>query len=129
MDVQFSLRHIPALLAATTTFLGGFWPLFAPAEAMREFGLPESVASAPAAHPVMKINGARTTVLGATMFILYFRGMLAECDLLLALMGFYLGCVDSYVCWRLGAPGKAIFRLISSSALGAWGLFGLTAGK
>ncbi|KAJ2983352.1 hypothetical protein NQ176_g754 [Zarea fungicola] len=127
MSVQLSACHIPILLAATVTFLGGIWALFAPAAAMRELGLPESVAGAPSAHPVMMISGARATMLGTTMFFLYSRGMLAECDTLLALISFYLGCVDSYVCWSQGMPGKAMVRLVSSWVLGACGLFGLTA--
>ncbi|OAQ98185.1 hypothetical protein LLEC1_08153 [Akanthomyces lecanii] len=128
MSVEFSGRHMPALFAATTTSIGGFWPLFAPAGAMREFGFPEHVARSPAAQPVMAINGARTTVLGIIMLILYFRGMLEECDILLALMGGYLGLVDSCVCWRQGNPGKAVFRLMTSLGLGAWGFFGQTSG-
>lgn len=128
MSVEFSGRHMPALFAALTTSIGGFWPLFSPAGALLEFGFPARVANAPAAHPVMMVNGARTTVLGVIMFVLYFRGMLEECDILLTLMGGYLGLVDSYVCWRQGNPGKAVFRLVTSLGLGAWGFFGQTSG-
>ena len=50
-------------------------------------------------------------------------------DTFLAVTGGYAGLVDSYVVWREGSPSKAVFRLISSWAIAAWGVFGMTGGR
>ncbi|KAI0485289.1 hypothetical protein GGR56DRAFT_669771 [Xylariaceae sp. FL0804] len=129
MATQFESRHIPALFAATVMTFGGMWSYLDARTAMLEFGFPERIAATPAAAAVMHINNARTQVLGICMYTFYFRGQLAACDTMLAVMGAYAGIVDSYVVWREGNPRKAAFRLASSWLLSAVGFAGWTAGR
>ncbi|KAK6851403.1 hypothetical protein PG995_012525 [Apiospora arundinis] len=129
MFEQFELRHVPALLAATAMTFGGLWTFFDPRGAMLEFGLPDRVASTPAAASVMHLTNARTTSLGLSMYALYFSGNFAGCDIVLSVLGAYAGLVDSWVVWREGNPRKAAFRLVSSGLLSAAGLAGWTAGN
>lgn len=96
---------------------------------MLEFGLPDRIASTPAAAAVMLINNARTTSFGICMYTLYFRRELVACDTILAVLGAYAGLVDSYVVWKEGNPRKAAFRLVSSGLLSAVGFAGWTAGR
>ncbi|KAK8039524.1 hypothetical protein PG993_007935 [Apiospora rasikravindrae] len=126
MSEQFSPRHIPALIAASTMTFGGLWSYFDPRAAMLEFGLPDRIASTPGAAAVMHINNARTTVLGMCLFALYFTRQRAACDTVLAILGAYAGLVDSYVVWKEGNPRKAAFRLASSWLLAAAGFAGWT---
>ncbi|KAH8896715.1 hypothetical protein GQ53DRAFT_743328 [Thozetella sp. PMI_491] len=107
---------------------GGMWPLFDPRGAMLEFGFPARIAEAPAAGPVFAVGNVRTTVLGTLMLTYYFRGKMDVVDTILAVTGGYAGLVDSYIVWREGQTGNAIFRLISSGLLSAWGFAGWTAG-
>ncbi|KAI1483291.1 hypothetical protein K445DRAFT_318285 [Daldinia sp. EC12] len=129
MFEHFEPRHIPALFTATVMTFGGMWSIFDARAAMLEFGLPERIASAPAAAAVMHINNARTTAFGICMYTLYFRRDLAACDTILAVLGAYAGVVDSYVVWKQGNPRKAAFRFVSSGLLSAVGLAGWTAGR
>ncbi|KAH8767363.1 hypothetical protein F5883DRAFT_73387 [Diaporthe sp. PMI_573] len=129
MFEHFELRHVPTLFTATVMTLGGMWSYFDPRAAMLEFGLPDRIAATPAAAAVMHINNARTTVLGMSLYALYFRNHLATCDVILAILGAYAGLVDSYVVWKEGNPRKAAFRLGSSWLLSAVGLAGWTAGR
>ncbi|KAI0835996.1 hypothetical protein F5Y06DRAFT_274969 [Hypoxylon sp. FL0890] len=129
MFEHFEMRHIPALFSATVMTFGGMWSYFDPRAAMLEFGLPDRIASTPAAAAVMHINNARTTVLGMCMYTLYFRHEFTACDTILAVLGAYAGVVDSYVVWKEGNPRKAAFRLVSSWMLSAAGFAGWTAGR
>ncbi|KAK3377253.1 hypothetical protein B0T24DRAFT_620785 [Lasiosphaeria ovina] len=124
---HFSPRHIPALILASTTTLGGFWPMLNAHSAMLAFGFPPHLAEAPAAHPVMLQGQSRSTILGALIFTLYFRRRYAEIDTLMAIMGFWGGAVDAFVVWRHGRPEKAFFRLVTLWSFAAIGLAGLTA--
>ncbi|KAK3385914.1 hypothetical protein B0H63DRAFT_523230 [Podospora didyma] len=127
MAVQFSLRHIPALIVASTTTFGGMWTFFDAPSAMLEFGFPAHVAHAPTSTPVM-INGqARTTILGLLTFIFYFQRKFVEVDTIVAVFGAYAGAVDAWLVWKEGNAGKAVFRLVASWALAACGIAGLTA--
>lgn len=127
MSDQFNPRHVPALFTATVMTFGGLWSYWDPRAAMREFGLPDRIASAPAAAAVMHLHNARTTVLGLCLYALYFARRGAACDTVLAILGAYAGAVDSYVVWREGNPHKAAFRLASSWLLSAAGFAGWTA--
>ena len=129
MFEHFELRHIPTLFTATVMTFGGMWSYFDARAAMLEFGLPDRIASTPAASAVMKINNARTTVIGMCLYTLYFRRELAACDTILAILGAYAGLVDSYVVWKEGNPRKAMFRLVSSGLVSAVGIAGWTAGR
>jgi len=123
----FSIRHIPALFVATTCTFGGIWPLFNPKSAMLEFGFAPSVAESPAAGLAFAEGGARTTVLGMFIYILYFRGQYAEIDTLLALWGVWCGIVDSYLVYKSGSePGGALSRLVSSWIVAGLGFYGVT---
>ncbi|KAI1180007.1 hypothetical protein F4777DRAFT_574291 [Nemania sp. FL0916] len=120
-------QHIPALLVATTMTLGGVWGLLYPRDAIQEFGFPSHIANAPAAAPVFRAGNARTIVIGLLTSTFYLRGQLEAVDTVVAITGAYCGLVDSYVVWKAGNPRKALFRLVSSAALSACGLWGLTA--
>lgn len=95
---------------------------------MEEFGFPSSIASAPAAAPVMVIGQVRGTIIGLLVFLFYSRGQLELVDTVMAVTGAYAGLVDSYVVWKNGNARHALFRLISSGLISAWGYAGLTAG-
>ncbi|KAJ8133517.1 hypothetical protein O1611_g107 [Lasiodiplodia mahajangana] len=129
MFQHFHPRHIPALIAGTTMAFGGIWPMFDPYGAMRDFGFPDRIAKAPEAAPVMVTGNVRTTVLGALMLLYYSRRQYEILDTFMAFTGAYAGIVDSYVVWREGRPRQAVFRLISSGLIAAWGFLGWTAGK
>jgi len=75
---------------------------------------------------VMILSSARISVIGTIIFSLYFRGRLQEVDTVMALLGFYIGAVDAFVCYREGMPGKALFRGVSGAVIGVWGALGLT---
>lgn len=117
--------HIPPLFIATAFTLGGLLPLYAPRRAMLEYGLPERIAAAPAAHTPFAIYGSRTTILGVALWIFYLRGQLREVDTLLGLL-VGAGAVDGYLCWKEGVPGQGVFRFVSGLLVGGWGLFGLS---
>jgi hypothetical protein len=126
MLADFSLRHIPALIVASTTTFGGIWPMFNASAAMLEFGFPRTIAETPAAAPVMVNGQARTTILGLLTFIFYFQGKYAEVDTLMVVFGGYAGVVDAFLVWRHGNPGKAVFRIVASWAIAACGVARLT---
>jgi hypothetical protein len=121
----FSAWHIPPLFIATTFTLGGLLPFFNPRRAMREFGLPESLASSPAAHTPFAVYGSRMTLLGMALWTFYLRGDLRAIDTIMSLL-LVAGVADGYVCWKEGVPGQGIFRFLSSIALATWGLLGVT---
>ncbi|KAL3463910.1 hypothetical protein BJX64DRAFT_286872 [Aspergillus heterothallicus] len=123
---HFTPAHIPPLFIATTTSLGGLLPFFSPSRALLEFGLPERIASAKPAHPVMVVASARTTVLGLILWTFYEQGKLVEFDTVLAILGTYVGAVDGWVCWNEGMRGKAVLRAVSGGVIGFWGVKGLT---
>ncbi|KAK3368531.1 hypothetical protein B0H63DRAFT_488640 [Podospora didyma] len=124
---HFSPRHIPAIILASTTTLGGFWPMLNAHSAILAFGFPPRIAETPAAHPVMIAGQSRSTILGVLIFTLYFRRRYAEIDTLMAIMGFWGGLVDTYLVWKHGKPEKALFRLATLWSFAALGYFGLTA--
>lgn len=108
---------------------GGIWPLFNAEGAMLDFGFPAHIAKNPAAAPVMKVNGVRTTVIGLLTFLFYSRGQLELVDTVMAVTGAYAGLVDTYLVWKEGYPRWAAFRFISSGFLAAWGYAGLTSAR
>ncbi|KAK0703652.1 hypothetical protein B0T26DRAFT_732142 [Lasiosphaeria miniovina] len=126
---MFPLWHIPALIQATTMTFGGMWPMWDAQAAMAEFGWPARIASAPAAGPVMVQGQARTTVIGLLVALFYLRREYAAVDAVMAVTGFYVGVVDSYLVWRENDGGLswAAFRLVASWFFGLCGLRGWTA--
>lgn len=105
---------------------GGMWPMFNARSSMLEFGFPARIADAPAAAPVAVIGHARTTCIGLLVYLFYSRNQLDLVDQVMAVVGAYAGLVDSYVVWRQGEHRHAIFRLVSSWLIAAWGLAGMT---
>ncbi|PNP46127.1 hypothetical protein TGAMA5MH_02162 [Trichoderma gamsii] len=128
MFEQFAWRHIVPLFVASATTFGGLWPFWAPRDAMLEFGLPARIADSPTAQPVMVVSSARTTALGLLMFIFYQQGKFADVDIVMSVMGAYLGVADGYVCWKEGMPDKAVFRCVSGMVIAGCGMVGLTEG-
>ncbi|KAI1262871.1 hypothetical protein F5Y18DRAFT_429742 [Xylariaceae sp. FL1019] len=127
--LQFRLRHIPALIAGTTMIFGGMWPMIDPRGAMRDFGFSSHIADSPEAAPVMITGSVRTTVLGMLVLLFYSRGQMDVVDTLLAVTGTYAGLVDSFIVWREGNLGHAVFRLFNSGFISAWGIMGWTEGS
>ena len=70
----------------------------------------------------------RTSCMGLMLFTFMYKGEYEVVDTMLAIMGFYLGVVDAWLCWREGVPRKAVFRLVSSFVVGGWGWAGMTRG-
>jgi hypothetical protein len=126
MAEHFSLRHIPALIVASFSTLGGIWPMLDAKGAMLAFGLPSHVAGNPATHPIMVNGRARGTVLGLLTFIFYFQRKYTEIDILIAVFGVYAGLVDGYLLWKFRNRGMAAWHLVASWTWAAWGLAGLT---
>lgn len=131
MFEDFSPRHIPALFSATAMFFGGLWPLFgneATRSAMIEYGLPPRIANLPESWPgFMGISG-RTTVIGALMYLFYFRRRYDVVDTIMAVMGFYLAVLDPYVLWGLASKSWCVFRGVSTFGFGLMGYYKLTTG-
>lgn len=107
MSAEFSGRHMPALFAASTTSIGGFWPLFFPGRGTARVWLPRARRKRTRGTP--RHDGQRRPHDGPRRHHVL-SSIFAACsksgDILLTLMGGYLGLVDSYVCWRRGNPGK-----------------------
>ncbi|KAI0097648.1 hypothetical protein GGR51DRAFT_577936 [Nemania sp. FL0031] len=129
MFENFRLQHIPGLIVASSMTFGGIWPLFDAHGAMSEFGFPQRIASAPPTAPVFQVGNARTTTIGLLTFFYYARQQYEIVDTIMTITGAYCGLLDSYIVWREGRPRHAIFRLVSSGFLSAWGFWGLTAGR
>lgn len=119
------LRHIPALILISV-MCGGIRGIFNAPAAMREFGLPDRIASSPTAQSPFMLCSARTTLIGTILFAFYMRGDYSAVDTILILVGGYLGIVDAWVCWKEGMRQKAVFWGLSCMAIAAWGWFGMT---
>ncbi|KAK1689362.1 hypothetical protein BDP55DRAFT_628689 [Colletotrichum godetiae] len=119
-------RHIFPLFVATTTTFGGLLALFNPAGSIKAFGLPQRIASSPTAHATFSLSSARTSVIGLLIYTFYARGDLRAIDTVLLTSGLYCGIVDGYVCYKEGETGKALFRVLSSWAVGLYGGLGIT---
>jgi hypothetical protein len=128
MSAAFQLRHIPALFAASTQTFGGLWPLWNAPAAMVEFGFPARIAESPTAAPVMTVGTARTTAIGLIMFVFYAQGNYQAVDTVLAITGGWAALVDTWVVWREGNQGHALFRLVGAGVLSAWAFAGMTSG-
>ncbi|KXH65714.1 hypothetical protein CSAL01_03224 [Colletotrichum salicis] len=111
-------RQILPLFVATTTTFGGLFALFNPAGSIKAFGLPHRIASSPIAHATFSLASARTSVIGLLIYTFYVRGDFGAIDTVLLTSGLYCGIVDGYVCYKEGEPGKALFRVLSSWAVG-----------
>lgn len=127
MFEKFTLTHIPTLFVASAMAFGGLMPFFNVEAAMTDFGLPPRIVKSKEAGAVMILCSGRSTCLGLIMFAFYFANKLQDVDLVLLILGGYIGAVDWYVCRAEGMPGKAKFRLISGVVIAAWGWFGMTA--
>lgn len=86
MFEHFSSYHIPPLFVATTTTFGGLWPFFKPRDVMVEFGFPVYIAETRATHPVMMTSSARTSALGALIYVFYLQQKLVEVDTIMAII-------------------------------------------
>ncbi|KAF4470252.1 efflux pump antibiotic resistance [Fusarium albosuccineum] len=123
---NFSPLHIPPLVIATGfTLGGGLLPLWNSSRAMREYGLPERFVASKQAHTPFILYGNRTSIIGAALWIFYFRQDYRSVDTIMSLL-FWAGAADGYLCWKEGVPGRALFRFTSSLFVAGWGLLGLT---
>lgn len=125
---SFELRHLPGLLIASAETFGGFWSLFNAEGAILAFGLPEPIARSAPAQTTMFIASSRISTIGMIIFALYGQGNLAAVDTVLAVMRFYVGVMDGYLCWREGRPRMGLFRSACAFIVAAVGMAGCTAG-
>ncbi|KAK5045323.1 hypothetical protein LTR84_009429 [Exophiala bonariae] len=121
----FRPLHIPPLLAASAMGIGALMPLWNPRAAIRAFGFPERIAISEPAQACFTVYGARSTCLGAAIWIFYLQGKMQAVDTILALQ-IYTTAVDAYICWREGVPQKAVMRVFAGVLVGGWGISGLT---
>ncbi|KAF2798165.1 hypothetical protein K505DRAFT_322103 [Melanomma pulvis-pyrius CBS 109.77] len=129
MFEQFVPRHIFPLFIATTITFGGAMPFWAgPERAIIAFGLPERTSVSKPAHALIITQSARVSALGVALWGMYLGGHFEAMDMLFASLG-YVGLVDTYVCWKEGMAGKAVFRAVSTAPIAIWGLLGMTAGR
>ncbi|OBT73100.1 hypothetical protein VF21_07621 [Pseudogymnoascus sp. 05NY08] len=126
--MSFSPRHIPALVVCFGVVAGGAMPMFDAAFALSTFGFPKRVASSQPAQAVSIINGARNIAVGIALGTLYLRGMLDAVDVVLGCWGL-TGPMDGWVLWQEGVRGKAVFRCVFGTMVGAYGWLGMTAGR
>jgi hypothetical protein len=103
-------------------------PIFDAALALSTFGFPKRVASSQPAQAVSIMNGGRNVAVGIALGTLYFRGMLDAVDVVLGCWGL-TGLVDGWVLWQEGVRGKAVFRCVFGTMVGAYGWLGMTAGR
>lgn len=74
----------------------------------------------------MVIGQARGTVIGLLVFLFYSRNRLDLVDEVTAVTAAYCGLVDSCAVWKEGERRNAVFRLVTSGMLAAWGYAGMT---
>jgi hypothetical protein len=122
---RFHPLHLLPLAIATVFIPGGMMPLWDGAGAIREYGLPERIASSKEAQTAFIIYGSRMTAWGFGLWIFYSRRDFKAFDTMLALL-FYLGLNDLYVCWREGEQNQGIFRFGCGLLISSWGFFGMT---
>jgi hypothetical protein len=120
------LNHIPSLFLATTFTFGGMLPIFAPARAMHEFGLPAHIIASPEAQSVFNVYSSRMTAFGLAIYAFHWKGMYEAVDIVLMTMA-YATVVDAWICWKENAPGSAAFRGISGLVVAGLRLWGITA--
>ncbi|CAG8955005.1 hypothetical protein HYFRA_00008694 [Hymenoscyphus fraxineus] len=124
----FSWHHIPALLSATTMFIGGlFHGLLRPEAALLTWGMKPQTARSRDAQIVYYGHTMRTSTLGLLIFVFYFQGDLAAVDTTMVVMGGYSGIADVLTIWWYGNRDVVVVRLLSVLAIAGWGLCGLTA--
>ncbi|KAH7160666.1 hypothetical protein EDB81DRAFT_782735 [Dactylonectria macrodidyma] len=122
---SFSPWHIPPLFIATAFTFGGLLPFWNPSRAIREYGLPDRIATSRDAHTCFAIYGSRTSIFGVALWTFYLRGDFKALDTLMGLL-VGAGAFDGYLCWKEGVPGRGLFRFLSSVVVGGWGLLGLS---
>ena len=128
MPPTFAIFHIPALGAGVLNIVGGAVTLLNPRQAVVGFGFPARVADSVGANGLIRIFGARTTVLGVLILVLYARDQLAAVDTVLTVLGIWSGIVDGYAVFREGDSSKALMRLVGAWSVGFCGLRGMTQG-
>ena len=126
---MFALRHIPGLFVAATETFGGQYSFIDPKWCIEAYGLPDRIASSQPAQTMMIVNSARMSCLGIAMFIFHFRQQYELVDLMMMILGGYLGMADAYVAHIEGQPRRVVFRLAAGLAVAACGWFGLHAGS
>jgi hypothetical protein len=127
MARSFTYTHILSLFGATALTFGGMLPLVNPTSAIRGMGFPPRIHNPPAAHTIMALGMARTTVIGTALWTFYLKGKYEEVDTLLVILGGYLGAIDAWVCGKEGMNGKAWLRGLSGVVICGWGFGGMTA--
>jgi Domain of unknown function (DUF4267) len=123
------LRHIPGLFIASTQTFGGQASFFDPKWCINKYGLPDRIASSKAAQTMMIVSSARTSALGIAMFVFHYQQKYEVVDMLLIILGAYVGLVDGYVAWNEGIPKRGVFRFTAGLLIAAWGWFGMHAGR
>ncbi|KAK6496283.1 hypothetical protein TWF481_002308 [Arthrobotrys musiformis] len=122
---NFSTRHIPGLIIGTTLTFGGAIPFFNPAYAMHEFGLPLYLVKSKDAQDAFTVSAIRTVALGLSIYMMFAQRMYRGVDIMLACIG-TTGILDGWLCWKVGVPGRGVFRATCAVLVAGWGWMGLT---
>jgi len=74
-----------------------------------------------------RYKGQSSLIYGLLTFLFYYQGKYTEIDSLMVVLAAYVGVVDCVQPWRVGQPGRGLFRLVASWGFVACGMAGLTA--
>jgi hypothetical protein len=119
------MTHILPVFLGTSVSVACIPAYFNAPYAIRLFGLPERIATSPAAVSPWMLYSARIQSLAMMILVFYARGDYAAVDTTMAFIGCF-GIADVYVCLKEGVPGKAWERGIWSFVVGLYGLAGVT---
>jgi hypothetical protein len=125
--IPVPLNHILPLFIGTSVTLACTPAYFNQAHAIRMYGLPERIATSPAAYSPWILYSSRIQAIGMMILIFYAKGDYAAVDTVLSFFGL-LGIVDLWVCVREGVGSKAWQRGLMSAVVGMYGLLGWTSG-
>jgi hypothetical protein len=128
MPIPIPLNHILPVLLSTTIALSCIPAYFSPTYAIRLYGLPDRIATSPAAASPWILYSSRIQGVAMMMLVFYARGDYAAVDTVMSFIGFF-GVVDVWVCLKEGVPKRAVERGVMSAVVGGYGLFGMTAGR
>jgi hypothetical protein len=120
-------RHILPLFISTSITLACIPTYFNPPSGIRAFGLPDRIATSPAAHSPWILYTSRIHAIGIMSLIFHARGDYEAVDTVMGTIGVF-GLVDGWVCWKEGVLGTALWRSVVSLGVGVYGALGGTSG-
>jgi hypothetical protein len=115
--------HILPLLIGTTISIAGFPAYFNLPGAIRYFGLPERIASSPAAHSPWILYTSRIQAVGMMLLVFYAQGNYQAVDTVMCFMPAF-AAMDVWVVVREGVPQRAWMRATVGLVCGVYGALG-----